>query len=113
MTESEKIKYLRVMDDQGFEGDSDDVLSVYLAIAKDKVLNARYPFSRPEGAVIEPKYEITQCNIAMYLLHKRGAENEVTHTENGITRQYEAAGVPRSLLRDVVPLASVPGGRRG
>lgn len=46
----------------------------------------------------------------MYLLNKRGAEGQTAHSENGISRSYEDGDVPPTLLRDIVPFASVMGG---
>ena len=37
------------------------------------------------------------------MLNKRGAEGEVSHTENGISRTYEKADIPTSMLRTIVP----------
>jgi hypothetical protein len=41
------------------------------------------------------------------MLNKRGAEGEITHTENGVSRQYEDGDIPPSLLRRIVPMAGV------
>ena len=52
-------------------------------------------------------YKRQQVEIAAYLVNKRGAEGETAHSENGISRSYEDGDVPPTLLREIVPFASV------
>ena len=86
------------------------VLSEYLDLAKDAILGRLYPFGYDPASfsTVPSPYEITQVNIAAYLLNKRGAEGETTHSENGVSRSYEDGGVPASMLRGVIPMAAVP-----
>ena len=84
------------------EGWSDDILMSYLTIAGQKILNRAYPYDDTVEEVPR-RYGVLQCEIAAYLLNKRGAEGEVSHSENGISRTYENADVPESMLRDVIP----------
>ena len=44
---------------------------------------------------------------AVYLLNKRGAEGETAHSENGISRSYESADIPESMLSGIIPFAGV------
>lgn len=86
---------------------SDDVLSLYLDIAKKKILNRVYPYDNTKTEV-PSKYEHVQLEIASYLYNKRGGEGETQHSENGILRTYESASVPESMLKDVVPFVGIP-----
>lgn len=86
---------------------SDGVLTVYLSLAEQKILGRLYPFGIPEGAKMPERYQGLQCEIACYLLNKRGAEGQTSHSENGISRQYESGSVPESMLFDVVPFVGV------
>lgn len=104
MTEAEKICIVKAMSG---EADEATVLA-YLNIAGSKICNKAYPFAETEMNV-PPKYDHTQVEIAVYLLNKRGAEGQTAHSENGISRTYENADIPASLLREVVPMASVIG----
>lgn len=107
MTEVEKLAMLRVMVGQPNEGDwSDDVLISYLAIAGQKIINRAYPYDDTVTEVPR-RYGYLQCDIATYLLNKRGAEGETAHSENGISRSYERADVPESMLSEVVPHVGV------
>ena len=107
MTEVEKITLLRVMVGQPNEGEwSDEVLTSYLNIAARKILNRAYPYDDTVTEVPR-RYGYLQCDIAAYLLNKRGAEGETSHSENGISRSYESADVPESMMKEVIPHVGV------
>lgn len=107
MTEVEKLAMLRVMVGQPNEGDwSDDVLLKYLDIAGRKIINRAYPYDDTVTEVPR-RYSYLQCDIANYLLNKRGAEGQTAHSENGVNRSYESADVPESMLGEVTPHVGV------
>lgn len=87
----------------------DDVLSAYLEAAGEEILNRMYPYQSVEGKAVPSRYLSVQVDIAAYHLNKRGAEGELNHIENGITRMYEAADTPPSLIRKITPVVGVPG----
>ena len=103
MSDTEKLIFLRAM--VGNEADTtewgDDVLLTYLTIAGRKIINRAYPYDDTVTEVPR-RYGILQCEIAAYLLNKRGAEGETSHSENGISRSYENADVPESLMSQVI-----------
>ena len=108
MTEIEKLSLLRVMVGQPNtdENWTDDVLISYLKIAGEKIINRAYPFGT-EDTEVPSRYGFLQCEIAAYLLNKRGAEGQTGHSENGISRSYESADVPESMLGAITPLVGV------
>lgn len=107
MTDVEKLSMLRVMVGQPNEGDwSDEVLTSYLDIAGRKIINRAYPYDDTITEVPR-RYSYLQCDIANYLLNKRGAEGETAHSENGISRSYESADIPESMLGEVTPHVGV------
>ncbi len=103
MTENDKLKTLRSMVG---DGDSDDVLSTYLEVSANKILRKAYPY---DNLIMEvpSEYEMLQCEIAAYLLNKRGAEGQTSHSENGISRTYENADIPPSMLKAIIPHVGV------
>lgn len=104
MTDTEKLTMLKAM-----TGEKDEsVLSTYLSIAGNKVLKRAYPFDSTV-TVVPDRYAYNQVEIAAYLVNKRGAEGETAHSENGISRSYEDGVVPPTLLREIVPCASLIG----
>jgi hypothetical protein len=109
MTEAEKLTMLRVMVGQANEGEwVEDTLLSYLDIAGNKILNRAYPYDDTVTEV-PSRYGYLQCEIAAYLLNKRGAEGQLSHGENGISRTYESADVPESMLKEVIPRVGVFG----
>ncbi len=104
MTDEEKLIAVEAMIDDS--SDSTEALSVYLKIAGQKILNRAYPFDSTVTEVPK-KYDMLQCEIAAYLLNKRGAEGQTSHTENGITRNYGGADVPEAMLSGVIPRVGV------
>lgn len=104
MTDAEKLSMLKTMTGEKDE----DVLSTYLSIAGNKVLKRAYPFDNTV-TVVPDRYAYNQVEIAAYLVNKRGAEGETAHSENGISRSYEDGDVPPTLLREIVPCASLIG----
>ena len=104
MDDADKLALCRVMVGQPADADawSDSVLTSYLTIAGQKILSRAYPYDDTVTEVPR-RYSVLQCEIAAYLLNKRGAEGEISHSENGISRMYENADVPESMLVDVIP----------
>ena len=103
MTEIEKLTTLKAM-----VGDSDteEVLSTYLKIAGRKIITKAFPYDETIEEVPK-RYATLQCEIAAYLLNKRGAEGQKLHAENGISRVYENADVPSSMLKTITPYCGV------
>ena len=82
----------------------DDVIDVYVDLAKDAVTNRLYPYE--DYATFEdvpPKFHGRTAEIACYLINKQGAEGETTHSENGISRKYDGANIPSSYFVGIVP----------
>jgi len=99
MTDAEKLTTLKVMVGGS---DTDEVLSTYLLIAGKKILARAYPYDSTKTDV-PAQYELLQCEIAAYLLNKRGAEGQTSHSENGTARAYENADVPTSMMSVITP----------
>ena len=102
MTDAEKITLV-----SSLSGEADaDIVSAYLTMAGQKILALAYPFDHTVTEV-PVQYEHVQIDAAVYLLNKRGGEGETAHSENGISRTYENADLPASMLRCIVPLCGV------
>ena len=103
MTQAEKLQLLKAMVG---ESDTEEVLLAYLNIAGGKIINRAYPYD-PNVTEVPRRYEFLQCEIAAYLLNKRGAEGQISHSENGISRTYGSADVPEAMLSAVTPMVEV------
>lgn len=98
MDDSAKLTLLKNMVDET----NDDVLSAYLTLAGKKIIAKAYPYD-PTQTTVPVQYEYLQLEIAAFMINKRGAEGQITHSENGIQRQYESGDVPASMLKTITP----------
>lgn len=103
MTNDEKLAALKAMVGSS---DSDEVLSAYLKLAGGKIIAKAFPYQN-DVTEVPAQYSHLQVEIAAYMLNKRGAEGQTSHTENGVTRQYESADVPSSMLKAITPYCGV------
>lgn len=103
MIDVEKLTALRAMVGGS---DADEVLSTYLLLAGCKIIARAFPY-KEDVTEVPVKYETIQLEIAAYMLNKRGAEGQTAHSENGISRTYENADVPASMLKGVTPYCGV------
>ena len=84
MTEEEKLIALKAIVGGS---DSDEVLSTYLKLAGRKIINRAYPY---DSSVTEVP-----------------AQYDTLQSENGISRSYENADIPSSMLKVVTPHVGV------
>lgn len=107
MTEQEKLSMLRAL--LGVEDEEQDVvLSAYLDMAADAMRDRLFPFSSdPIAESIPSRYARLQVEIAQFLYLKAGAEGQVAHSENGVSRSYKSDGIPESLLGRLTPFVGV------
>lgn len=105
MTELEKITALKAIVGVA---DTDEVLSAYLSLAGQKIIAKAYPYKN-DMVEVPAQYAYLQVEIAAYMLNKRGAEGQTSHSENGISRSYENADVPESMLKTITPFCGVIG----
>lgn len=78
--------------------------------AKSAILTRRYacvPVEKwPDEVPVQ--YADLQFRIAMDLYNKIGAEGQIGHSENGVSRTYESSWISRQLLLEIIPLVGVP-----
>lgn len=86
----------------------DDLIPHYLEIAKSAVIERLWPYKDAEWDDVPTKHHARTCEIAVYLVNRRGAEGETSHSESGVSRSYESAGIPDSYLSGITPFVGVP-----
>ena len=87
----------------------DGIVPLYLDMAQSAVMNRLYPLEPDvEWVDVPERFHGRTCEIAVYLINKRGAEGELSHRENGTERVYESASIPASMFAGMVPFAGVP-----
>lgn len=84
--------------------DEDFILELEIKSAINTINNCRR-FTPTDTVLYDVKYEDKILPLTVAGFMKNGAEGEVSHTENGIMRQYSDGGkYPKSMLIDIVPL---------
>ena len=96
----DKLQTLKLL--TGATDSEDDLLLTLLSLAEGKILERLYPYDHSKETV-PTRYVGKQIEIAVYLYNKQGAEGQTVHSENGISRTYESADVPESMLRGIAP----------
>ena len=85
---------------------SDAVLMDCMETAKAAIINRRYPVGEQPDE-LPKRYLDLQFRIALELVNKMGAEGELSHNENGVSRSYQSAWISEELLREVVPYGKI------
>ena len=103
MSDEQKILLVQTL-----TGESNtDLISAYLQLAGQKICRRAFPFD-PSVTTVPPQYDHIHVEAAIYLINKRGGEGETIHTENGITRSYESADLPTTLVAEIIPQVGIP-----
>lgn len=81
------------------------MIQTYLALAADRIMSRVWPFG---GAPpdMPAQYDLTQVQLAVRMIARRGGEGETAHSENGVSRTYGSVD-DEDLLRAIVPFAGV------
>ena len=108
MTNTEKIAMVKalVLNDPAA---TDAVVTVYISIAANKMLERLYPYDTGKGeSDIPDRYATLQCELSARLFLRRGSEGETSHEENGVNRAYATVDDEDILCR-ITPFAKVGG----
>lgn len=107
MTQVEQLQMLKVLTKSK---DNEVVLSVYLDLAGEAIINKAYPYRRDDDEPAVPaRYHRKQVEIAAYLYEKSGALGQSEHAENGVEIVYGGADIPDDMLHEIVPKVGVFG----
>lgn len=55
--------------------------------------------------IVEPKYLGIQVRMAVELYNKMGAEGQLSHNEQGLSRSYSNSDISGELLNQITPVA--------
>ena len=94
MTDTEKIELVRIFLND--EDTSDAVISAYLDVAEQRIVEAEYPFKDTAETddddnpiwTMSAKYDKLQCELASRMLFRRGFNGQISSNENGIIREW-------------------------
>lgn len=105
MTTSEKIAFTQQLLNNNPKA-TDTLVGGFLTKAQSVILR-RYDPLKVVGAVEVPEeYEVLQCELASHYFLRMGGDAEISHSENGVNRNYYSTN-DEELLREVIPYAKV------
>lgn len=105
MTDAEKLTMIKTM--MGLDDSEDDRISVYLYAAEREILSWRYSYATEIPQAVPIEYEMTQVHAVIAGYSISGAENQTSHTENGIGRQFKYEDMIAYIRNHVVPMVKV------
>lgn len=104
MTDTEKLNRLKILLNIGDESE-DTILTEYLDMAKSEILNWIYAGDIPEDITDVPqRYEQTQIQAVIAGYSISGAEEQTSHTENGIARVFRYSDMLQYIHSHVIPM---------
>lgn len=109
MNMSDKLSMLKTILDIDASDISEDArLMVYLSVAEKEILGWRYSYKTVSAPVeVTAEYEMTQIFAVVAGYSQSGAENQQSHSENGISRTFKYDSMIAFVRANVVPLAGV------
>lgn len=87
--------------------DNEALLADCVESARVTIMSLRYPFRASWPEEVEPRYQDLQFRMALDLYNKIGAEGEINHIENGISRTYQSSWFSADLLAEITPICGV------
>ena len=103
MTTDEKLAMVKTLLE--VSGEAEDArIKVYLTAAEKEIISWRYSLSSQKVTAVPEEYEMTQVFAVVAGYSQSGAENQLAHTENGITRQFKYADMIAYIRSHVLPI---------
>lgn len=88
----EELNYLKTLVDIDVTDNTNDfLLSLYYINAENSMIKARFPFNNATNEEIENAKKMYSDNVDRAFVDKwnrRGADNQTSHTENGVSRTF-------------------------
>ena len=105
MDAAEKLVMVKTLLDINESDNSEDArITVYLTAAEKEILSWRYSLSSQKVDAVPSEYEMTQVFAVIAGYSQSGAENQLTHTENTITRQFKYEDMIAYIRSHVLPI---------
>ncbi len=106
MTQAEKVEMVKSLLD--ITDTSEDArITVFLTVAEKEILSWRYSLSSQKVESVPTEYEMTQVFAVIAGYSQSGAENQVAHSENGISRTFKHEDMIAYIRSNVLPIVGV------
>lgn len=108
MTADEKLLTLKIVLE--IEDNSEDkVLNTYLSMAEREIISWRYSrITEDTPTEVPAEYEQTQIFAVVAGYSQGGAENQTSHSENGISRTFKYEDMIAYIRSHVIPFVKIP-----
>ena len=106
MTTAEKVTMLASLLSNDPVVPTNEMLTVYLQIAEKEILAWRYSYG-DAPAEVPAEFEMVQVYAVLAGLTTSGAEGEVAHSENGISRTFRHDSMIAYIHANVRPICKV------
>ncbi len=107
MTESQKRESIRQI--LGIDIIEEQRIGVYLNLAKAEILSWLYGYTGKniDECELPAQYDTVQINAVVAGYSISGAENQVSHSENGISRTFKHSDMSDYIRSNVTPFVGV------
>ena len=106
MTDTEKLSLVKSMMDFA-DTSEDEKLTAYLTASAKEILAWRYSYCEEIPTEVPAEYEMTQVFAVIAGYSQSGAENQVSHNENGISRTFKHEDMIAYIRSHVTPFVGV------
>jgi hypothetical protein len=107
MTESQKRESIRTI--LGLEISEEASIGVYLTLAKAEIISWVYGYTDKDISTGElpAQYDTLQVNAVIAGYSINGAENQTSHSENGISRSFKHSDMSDYIRSNATPFVGV------
>lgn len=106
MTTDEKLSMVKTVLE--LSGNTEDArIKVYLTAAEKEILSWRYSLSSQKVTAVPEEYEMTQVFAVVAGYSQSGAENQTSHSENGISRSFKHEDMVAYIRTHVTPFVGI------
>ena len=97
---------------ENIPGDPDDIdvrlVDLMIRKAERAILTRRYPFGYEDDQIVENRFYDIWIEASVYLYNRLGVEGQKYHKEAEVSRGYDEAYIPESLLRGITLKGGIP-----
>lgn len=106
MTMNEKVHMVITLLGECESSDAGRIMA-YLYAAEKEIISWRYSLSSKKVDTVPSEYEMTQIFAVIAGYSQSGAENQLTHSENGISRTFKHEDMIAYIHSHVIPIVGI------
>ena len=108
MNTTEKLSMVKtLLGIENTDTQEDSLIQVYLAAAEKEIISWRYSLSSKVVDTVPAEYEMTQIFAVVAGYSQSGAESQLSHSENGISRTFSYPDMIHYIRKNVLPICGV------